>query len=552
MTTFTDVYTLPGTPSAEHLFGSATHDPWPTARVTAAGVSVMDAPPPYGSSAAKLTTAMRGLPIDGFKLPDWVDWFYYRIYVLPETLELGTLASSQVRVVRVWNAYLDRKNLDAIVITQPEGITVDGFASGEWRALKIESYDVSIQETGPVIIDSAVQWDFSDADDALFSELANLLITGQRITIIPYVALDNASETLEWKTDVLKGYGLESRRGLRSAPRQTIEYSGYVSKIHRQKLEAMLLKQAGAYAVPVWWEQQAVGAVAAGALSVSMDTDNTDLRVGGLILLKDSDDVFEAVEVSAIGSGVVNLSRAVTNNYSNATACPARVGYLTSSVIDRQPVEHNFAKMAFVINEYAVIAGGSYTQHQGYDVLLDPSVATDSLPLTIRMARVWNDNGIGGMKPYGMEDRTRVLDVQRWIKQGRANAWALRQWVCSRYGQRIPFYVPTWQQDYTLLATVLATDTTMTMEYTGQDFPLDVYIELTDGTTFLRNVSDITVDGVTGNEEWTIDSQFGQSVAPADIKKISRLRLLRHDSDKVTIEHSTPDLTRASVPLTTV
>jgi hypothetical protein len=270
------------------------------------------------------------------------------------------------------------------------------------------------------------------------------------------------------------------------------------------------------------------------------------------VFIWDDNHNFEAVEVATIDSTDITLNGSVKVDYTNARVMPMRVGYLRTANMDRMHRDNNIANMNFVMREYADIAAGSFTQHEGDDVLLDATVNIRSKKISINMARQWLDNGIGRLTPYANESRTRVLDSQEWIRAGLAQKWSMRQWLFARAGQRNAFYVPTFQNDYMLLQTIADVATSMVVGPTDEVAPLDIYIELNDGTQFVRRVSGIVPNPSLPQEQWTFDVALGQEVLVSDIRFLSRLRYMRQTSDEVKLTHRMPHITEVTVPLTTV
>ncbi|MDC0003810.1 hypothetical protein OAE19_05360 [Porticoccaceae bacterium] len=473
------------------------------------------------------------------------DDFYHRIYILPRIINMGSIASQQERTFNVWNAFLTTKTLTQITESGTDGLSISAPASGSFQPLQWQPYTLTVSEEGPSDVSGIYEFDFG-------TDTPQLLVTGTRIIIMPFIALNKIEESLQWRTDVMKAFGQESRRGVRSSPRQGIDYSVHVQATERQRLEKLLEKQTTAFGVPVWWEQQSVGAISLGATQINLDTTSSDFRVGGLVFIWDDNNNFEAVEVATIDPTDITLNGSIKANYSNPLVMPMRVGYLRGASMDRMHRDNNIANIKFVMREYAAIAAGTFPQHEGDDVLLDASVNTRSKKITISMNRQWLDNGIGAVTPYANEDRVRVVDSQEWIRKGTAQKWLLRQWLFARAGQRNSFYVPTFQNDYVLLQTISDVATSIIVGPTDEAAPIDIYIQLKDGTQFTRRITGIVPNPSLPQEQWTFAGALGQEVLVSDIRLLSRMRHMRQSSDEIKLSHSMPHLTHVTVPLTTV
>ncbi len=55
--------------------------------------------------------------------------YYNRLWLIPTTMELGNVVSTQVRPASVWNAYFSPRTLTAIEREDADGITLSGQAS---------------------------------------------------------------------------------------------------------------------------------------------------------------------------------------------------------------------------------------------------------------------------------------------------------------------------------------------------------------------------------------------------------------------------------------
>ena len=85
----------------------------------------------------------------------------------------------------------------------------------------------------------------------------------------------------------------------------------------------------------------------------------------------------------------------------------------------------------------------------------------------------------------------------------------------------------------------------MDVEYCEQEPNFDFMLELNDGTTFYRQVTDKL--SISGGFRLTINASFGQEITVNSVKKISLMYLVRQASDSVNIDYSLPNTTRASV-----
>ncbi|MEZ0155265.1 MAG: hypothetical protein AB9Q22_10250 [Candidatus Reddybacter sp.] len=486
------------------------------------------------------------MPYAGAKIgPAFSDDFYHKIYILPRTIELGNFTDTSKDFI-VWNAYFNDRDFSVINTTAvaADDLTLTGNASGAMPGLSVYDYALDAGAAGSPALDVTYTWDFSGAvvDPVL-------VVLGQRVILLPWVARDKATKRLSWKTGVVKAYGQEQRRGLRRAPLQEISYRIHVPDQDRIDLESRLTDLTSLYAVPLWWLRQDVGVLTAGVTTIVMDTDYRFLQPGGLLYLYESTGLHEAKTIDTVLAGSVTLTSALTNNYTNAQAVATLACYAKNIGMTRRGEKINFASFDFTSTDFYELPADTYTQYKGLDVLLDPTVTVAAVPMQVVQSRVWRDNGIGPLGVGNKENRVRVQDTQRWIKADLEGRYKLEQWFNSRYGQRVPFYQPTWQKDFVVTADIGNTAAFFDVESTHKLAPFEIMLELNDGTQFFREVITKAVQG--SGHRLNIDSAFGQAITAASIKRVCVLRLTRHAADSVTLNYQSPNITRAEIPTTT-
>lgn len=509
------------------------------------------------------------------------DNYYHKIYIIPKQIDLGTFTETTSDFI-VWNAFFTDETLSSITTTATleDGLTLTGFSSGVMHSISVENYTLEAGEGSPSL-NVIYTWDFvrtveTEIEESsaigssaigvwaigggeipslpadIVSETVSqpfLTVIGQRVILLPWPALNPMTKTLSWKTGVVKSYGSEQRRGLRRAPRQEIDYSIFIPGQDRINLETRTKDLSELFAVPLWWDREAIGVLFAGSTTINMTTDNSFLNAGGLLFLYENTGLSEAKTIASIAPGVVTLTSGLTNNYTKAEAMAALASYAKTVDMSRRGTDENFASFSFVSNDYYELPANTYTQYKSLDLLLDPSRAAQPVSMQVVQSRVWRDNEIGPVSVGKKENRVRIQDTQRWITSTRAERYNLEQWFQSRYGQRVPFYQPTWQNDFMITSAIGDLDSFIDVETTSKIAPFDIMIELNDGTQFFREVLTKSVQG--GGHRLNLDSALGQNIAVVDVEKISLLRLTRHASDSVLITYETPNMTRAEIPTTT-
>lgn len=474
------------------------------------------------------------------------DWFE-RVHFQPLRVDAGLVTGVQQHLLRVHNAYREATaDLDSMVNNVSADVDVIDLPTLPYAmaALTTYTYTLEIQPEGVPDLDGDLVWTFASGQIFL------VRVVGSRVVHLPWIPLDGQDETLAWVTDVLGAYGREQRRGLRSVPRRTINMRFLVRGTDRARLEDLLSRQTQAFVVPLAWDQRFVGALSSGAGSITVDTTDSEFEAGGLVLVYESSSLYESVLIDAVGVGALTLANTLVNNYSNATLYPAFGGWITSAGIDRSLPEINVASMEFVLLDNYDLPAPATTQHRGYDVLLDPSIVVDPVPVAISQARLWRDNGIGALRPFASESRTRFVDTQRWLTDTRARRKTLKKWLYARKGKRLPFFYPTWQNDVTLIDDITAVQTFIDVAAVEMSAPFDVLLHVSPSTYLFAQVTAKAV--IAGGERLTIGAALGQAVAAADVVRVCLMRLSRHAADEVTLSHRLPNITEAQVALTTI
>ncbi|TQV85187.1 hypothetical protein FKG94_03080 [Exilibacterium tricleocarpae] len=508
--------------------------------------SIQVQPSAVGAVVNNQPVMVPGVAKAGEKSESWFSFFYFRVHVLPAAIDLGNVASEQVRSVDVWNAHLTPQTLIDITGTNVDGVDLNGLLSGVYQPFQLESYTLSVSESGPVVVDTRFTFVF-DLDQV------TLVVTGARVVLVPFLVQYQATETLAWRTRIVPAFAQEQRAALRRAPRQSIQYQYYLPNDRRTQFEALLQDQTRAYGVPVMWEAQSVGAVAAGAETLLIDTRYSDYRVGELLFLYETDTHNEAIEVQSLTNSQITFSRPVVNAYAAPVAMPMRVGFIQQHTIDRLGADNNLAQVDFLINQYGIVVPDTYPQHRGFDVLEDPTVLAGKVTLSFSQRRHRLDNGIGVFGFYPAENRTRAVESQGWVTKGHVRAWAIRQWLYARQGRHLPFWVPSWQRDFLPQSGIGSSATAIDVEPVGMAGPFDVMVESVDKQRFYRQVT--AVAELPGTDRLILAAALGVDLAIEQIRRVSLLRLYRQGSDSIGLNHAgryAQHIQRVNTPVSTL
>ena len=187
------------------------------------------------------------------------DW-YHHVHLLPATIALGNLLSTQMRQVEVWNAHFAPKTLSAVIGAERWWHLAAAPANPPTTYGMLESrlHNVSVSLDGPPVIEADFTFQFPGRSaDAVASPVGASWCSACK----PNWA-DGWLERLMWATDVLTARdGTEQRVSLRdqAAPLPGVLDPG------RAVTDAALLDvllsawQSRVYALPIWPDKSSAG-----------------------------------------------------------------------------------------------------------------------------------------------------------------------------------------------------------------------------------------------------------------------------------------------------
>lgn len=478
----------------------------------------------------------------------FVDDFYDRVHVAPQSLDLGNVVSTQTTVVRVWNAYRTASSLKAVAGLE-DGIELTGQGAAPllFQPLQERTWFVSVGTAGASVLDATLRWQFD-------SESPGLRITGNRIVAWPFVPdwAEGIKEKLSWLTDILQSEsGAEQRRALRLAPRRSFEATFYLEDRERQLADLALYGWSGrVWALPIWPDVQLLATAApAGALRITCSTDHLDFTSGGLALLRgESPFSYEAAQIAAIDATGLTLQRPLQANWPIGT----RLYPLRSAQLAEQPGRSRLTDQAdqmeatfLVVEPCEWPAIMPATQYRGFPVFEQRPDESEDLTREIQRLLLELDNDVALPRRTDTAGRAFPVVQQRWQLEGRAQRSAFRSLLYALCGRQKALWIPTHGADLTLVATVTSTASTLDVANVGYarfaaaaSGRRDLRIELFDGSIFHRRVIGATeVDQDV--ERLALDQVLGREVLPRQVARICWMVLSRADQDDFDLLHET-------------
>lgn len=375
------------------------------------------------------------------------------------------------------------------------------------------------------------------ADGIALDAYATPLIWGYR-------PLDNSTETLGWRTDVLQSAAGEMRVSLRDA-RQAITFNFTVRDDTIAEMEWLVREfPQGDFHVPIWWEAsritttpgQTVFSVAAG-----------DYRVGSYCLFwKDCDSV-QVRRIQAVGTGTVTVSHAL-DTVVDGLIMPARIAFMDAGLrylrIWGKGVSQ--AEVTFNVRDNADLGATPFVQYLGLDLVRKCGVV-EPLAASVSRETAQVDSALGLVVLERQRDFTTSRHTMSW-RMDLAKLWERRKWLHYLRGRDRAFWLADWQRDFTLLAPITSAGTTITVSKITPVAASLVgrHILIDDGTATAR---EITAATTVGNTHVLTIAVLGRNAATA---KLSLLRKVRLDSDVIEIAHRHGFVAEARLPLVEV
>lgn len=371
--------------------------------------------------------------------------------------------------------------------------------------------------------------------------------------IWPFQPRGGFIEALEWRTDVMRAKAAEQRIALRTAPRRTFNYN-FLMTDSQVASAASLINAADIFNIPDWGQRAIV--TDAAVASITADVSEINLFLGSTAILWESDQRYEAVTISGIAGSVITLSDPIVLSYTNAIIMPLVSSKLPGGVsISRSAAEVNMLSASFEVYDETDIAATTYATYQGYDLMDDDRVVgSGSVNESVSWENSTFDNAAGVVKHIRKRSYFDQTFTMRWHVFTDAAVLALRKWFYARRGKQKVFWASTKAKDLEpasdfsgSTATVYDHVAANVLDRTGS---FDIQIEDTSGTLYNRRVTAYVAGTPIGGRR-TVDLTLDAATAITlgNVSRISYLRLVRFDSDRIEMQFEPSAGVQISVPL---
>lgn len=387
----------------------------------------------------------------------------------------------------------------------------------------------------------------------------------------PFFPNVDARESLEWLTDVIRCKTAEYRLSLRSSPRVTYDY-GYLLDQDDYGIACEIARAAGGddLYVPEWMVAVQVPSFNAATVSVPVDATRAPGYVAlGHLLIWETNQKWEVCSITTVGSGTISIS-ATTRAYTKPWITPLRLGTFAqpfsstpspdgaSSGPDDDRETYIKADALFLVTSTEDLSGTTgiiYPTYLGDPVVNDQVCVVNNTNVTQRRDLEKLDSVTGGLVNYAKQSASSRAGVMAWITLDSTDLWALRCWLHGRKGKWKQFWVPSWNDDFTITREIGSSDDDIEIEAIGAAstyaFPFDLaIIDYDDGIWSVR-VTGATA-GDAGKELLTLSEPFDGTVGLDHIAHASKMTLSRFDSDRIEIHHTWARQASVVVPIVEV
>jgi hypothetical protein len=361
-------------------------------------------------------------------------------------------------------------------------------------------------------------------------------------------------ERLECLTAVLASpSGAEQRFAARWSPRRYLE--PLVTPVGRVRtLFDMAVGAVGAssWYVPVWHDTQYLTeTLGIGDTVLNCETEYREFAVGGHVMLWRDEFTSTVLEVASMSPTSLTFVAGPAASWPAGTrlfpAVKARLAEMPS-MGRRGPraIENSIRFIVETENDYTDAAVTlPYPTYDSFMVLTThPDEGQDITHGRMRLLEDI-DGETGLSRRYDTASIDFTLQRHHWLNVGRQEHAEIRSLFYALDGRRGLLWLPTFANDFEIVADADDTDTSIEVAlcgftaFGGPRFGRDrIWIKMRDGTNIFREItgSALTIDGT---ETIQLDAALGADLTPANVARISFMALSRLDSDIMEIEHAT-------------
>lgn len=493
--------------------------------------------------ATSLPDASSGKLLRGF-----MDWFYFRIWMIPKVLDAQNPQIGSPIPFRIWNSFLTANELQGLTTSGAEGLDIDIAETDVLQKLEMRTVNIVIGEDAPYQIDATFNFDFEFGGSAL-------RFLAQLADILPIEANAGIVERFEWLTDILPSYdGSEQRIALRGRPRRAFVVSLTLeNEADRKALyDKLYATIAQSVIVPAYqYQSQLKVSTVIGDNKIYCNTKRADLREGESVILVARDGTFFYYKILDVFEDYVTITTAFSQVIEKRGA--KVVGGFTGRMPDNSGLAMNAnggsAQLTItIIDSREQIAVPDYPvalpMLSGVPLLLRRPLADGEAPESFAAGLEVIDNDTGKPAQYTAWDQRYISGERKYLINGLFYKDEMQFWrsfldYCR--GRQRAFLAPTWRADLVQVdgsATLVSEIEVQGSSYSSLYFGSPTYRHLLFETQ-LGLIPVTVVDAVNNGVSTTIyfDAPVDVDLTGAVISRISYLMLCRLGSDTVALTH---------------
>jgi len=496
--------------------------------------------PTYGSyTFGSYTTTLTA----GHLANNYLNDYYFRIWVDVTNLALGNVLSAQVKYINIWNSYLTSKVLTSISLVSLPDVTITSGLTLPYTftPLMYKTITVGIPTSGQPAISGTIAYNFSGTNIPITT------VTGQRVLFWPFNSISTFKESREYATDIIKALGSEQRFSIRPIPRLTLDYN-YIYKDNAEFTSAKLLGKRvanSALAQALWTEAIKLTNLTAGQTIITVATANFEYTIGTTIVFWKSYLIWEIGTIASLTTTTITLQQALQASYTSCWLAPIYIGYTSSGIqinSDEGYSKTGSISMTCHSPYYGAINPFTFTL-QSLPIFDFPIVVTGGLPNNYTRNQESIEVISGDVLRFDTENYTREATAITIFAPDRLTVNKYRRMFDYFQGRFNLFFFPSNQKDGSPLTTlIVGTDS---IKVVNNQFTTSTigYVRVigTDGTGTGQVQESFQVSGVTDNGDGT--ETIGFVVAATKIiSTVTQVQILikaRFDSDTINFQYQT-------------
>lgn len=358
----------------------------------------------------------------------------------------------------------------------------------------------------------------------------------------PFKPLDKMTEVLEWSTDVIRSQAAEQRLALRPAPRRSFDLD-HMLDAQQYSAAQELVRRYQSFLVPDWTQVVRVSTYPGSEVTIAFAPGCLTIPDDGQAVLWRDAAHYEVIDLIPTSSPELGVTASVASAWFDARLMPVYPA-IAPDGLSPQRLTHWAAKASIRMDlsgPGASDPASTYPQYRGLDVMTDCPRLGGGLaePLSWPVDRVDNETGLfSALRTRAAPDASYTVS---WRAGDACALKALRAWLDSRAGRLKAFWIASRGRDFLPLGDLHAADTTLTVAGLPGVLPLardtfDIEISSAAGAALRRQVTGFAV--IAGPSlVLTLDAAVGADIAKADIQRISNLRCVRFNADRIELVH---------------